>query len=125
MGALFKRLDAEDALEHIKNTKYAIGQFISSYEVGSADSICRMDMTDCIEARYFTDDREVHVFRSGDQMVYIEVSDGDSQYYDEEYEIEEKFEGVGKYVVVRNYVNTDDDGQCCITGKRLVCLKEA
>ena len=125
MAAFFQKLEVDEAKSKIKEMSFAIGQFISEYKVGTPDEVGNFDNGECLDARYFSDSSEIHTFRKGNDMICVETSDGDREFFDTEYEIENRFSATGKYVVVRNYIDTDEDGQSVVTGTRLVSIKGA
>ena len=125
MGSNVRLIEKDEAKTIIKDMSYAIGQFISEFEMGTPDEVGDFDSDDCIEARYFNKDKEIHVFRNDDELCCREISDTDKEFVDTEYELAKCFRSHGKSIVVREYLDVDEDGQCYVTGSRLVEVKEA
>lgn len=124
MSAEVKTINIDEAKKESQKMKFAIGHFISDFKVGKPNEIGAFDKGDCLEARFFSKDKEIHVFRENDELICIESKDGGT-FYDTEYEMENRFRLAGKYVVVRTYLDIDEDGQCIVSGTRLVEIKEA
>ena len=124
MGAKVRLIGINEAKESSRCMKYAVGHFISDFKVGTPEEIGAFDKGDCIEARFFSIDKEIHVFRENDELICTESID-DGTFYDADYELENRFRSTGKYVVVRNYLVIDEDGQCIVSGTRLVEIKGA
>ena len=71
------------------------------------------DFSDCLEARFFDEDKELRVWRENGAFKSSAVSfDGD--YIDVSYELDKRFVNMGNTVKIRQYLEHDDDGQTYI-----------
>ena len=79
---------------------------------------------ECTEARFFSEDKELHFFDVDGKKQAVAVSDEDGK--DElvkEYEIAGKFGSIGSSVFVKEYIGYDEDGQANVVLTRLQGIK--
>jgi len=120
-----EKTDIETAKEKASGMKYACLQGISEFRLGKAQDIIGFNENECMEARFFSPECEVRLFRENDKLCSVILSDGEGDHIDQYYEIGDRFDTEGRYAVVRKYVDEDEDGQAFITAVRLVDIKEA
>ena len=124
MSYKFEKMEFSKACAAIPENEYALLYMISEVVLTKTDSIVEINWEECIEARFFSADKELHFFEVDGEMQAAEVSDGDGQ--DEvvkEYELAGKFQDIGKTVLVKEYIDYDEDGQANVVLTRLQGIK--
>lgn len=125
----------EIALDDIKNElndyNYALIYGISEMvfcpiteENNRKDIIASSILDDCIEAFIFNEKGQIHLYRDGDKLIgkkYEELS-GFNDFVDKKYELTKEYIPGKKYVIIREYFESDDDGQIRIAYVKLVDL---
>lgn len=120
MGYRIDVINWEDVSDSIKNYEYALLYNISSLVLDKNENIGMIDWEECMEARFFSSDRELHVFERNGKKEAVEVIDTDGQdMITKRYALSRKFEKLGKAVLVREYLSYDEDGQTFIALTRL------
>lgn len=120
MAYEIKRMNAEEARTHIQDYEYALVYMISEVILAETVSLSEINWDECMEARFFSEKKELHFFRQEDQMKAIEVKDKDGR--DEivkSYDLANKFQKMGRQVKVKQYIDYDKDGQANIVLTRL------
>lgn len=81
-------------------------------------------LDNCIEAYIFDEKRQIHLYRKDDILVGISCEEIEScnNYIDKKYELSARFAKEKKDVIIREYYETDDDGQIRVAYVRLVDL---
>ena len=124
MSYKFEKMEVSKACAAIPEYEYALLYMISEVVLAKTDSIVEINWAECIEARFFLADKELHFFEADGEMQVAEVSDGDGQ--DEVvkvYELAGKFQDMGKTVLVKEYIDYDEDGQANVVLTRLQGIK--
>jgi hypothetical protein len=123
----------EEAKKKMSEFEYALVFSMSSRELRSAKEI-EVSQDECLDARFFSDKGELHVYRDGDDLKAVEVSDCDdssaSGFVDavkieKRYELDRKSqENVnGKLLIVHEYLTADEDGQMSVSLTRLAGIE--
>lgn len=116
----FKELQPGD----VKNYTYALLYRLSEVKLCKTEQLMDSDLKECIEARFFSEDRELHWFETEDGMCAVEVTDdGTTDYILKKYKLAPKFSGEGKILVVKEYLDYDKDGQAVVGLTRLAGLE--
>ena len=103
----------------INNYQYALIYNISKIELCAVSDMDDFDLQQCQEARFFDDNTELHIF-DNDGMKAVIISDtNESVYVDKVYAITNKFKSAGNRIVVREYLEYDEDGQLHVGITRL------
>lgn len=124
MSYKFEKVEFSRACANIPEYEYALLYMISGIVLTQTDSLVEINWTECMEARFFSEDKELHFFEVDGEMQTIEVSDGDGQnQVVKEYELAGKFQAIGKTVLVREYIDYDEDGQASVVLTRLQGIK--
>lgn len=100
---------------------YALLYMISRIILCRTESLPPIDWEECLEARFFSEDRELHIFEGEDgwQEAFVQDTDEDMILI-REYELDRnRFYKIGKTVLVQEYLNYDDDGQVYVERTRL------
>ena len=83
-----------------------------------------LDLSECIEAFFFDETGEIHIYHTEDgirAMEYIEEADNTVI---EKLYATNKYRGEGvQNVIVREYLEADEDGQMCVVFSRLAGVR--
>lgn len=120
MGYNIKPIGLADAQEQSASYSYALLYMISGVRLCRAEELGQIDWEECQEARFFSEDRELHVFEGEDGMEAVEVSDADGNgVVIKEFLLDNRFSSVGRSVLVQEYLEYDEDGQAYVANTRL------
>jgi hypothetical protein len=110
--------------------KYVLYYGISNV-VLSTTSNFTFDPDECLEAYFFDENGQAHIYRDDDILKVAEIKENDVKEFTKEddqvstlegkYSIQGRFSPYDK-VVVRSYFSQDEDGQVYVAYKRLVDL---
>lgn len=117
---LTKELSFEDGMLEASACDYGLVHSLSTFDFGDAKELFPFDPEELVEARFFTPETEIHFFKKNGEIRCLKVTDGEAVFIDEKRSLVSKFKGLGKKVVIRKYLEPDEDGQMIITGTRLV-----
>ena len=97
---------------------------ISEVILNKTELLGEINWEECMEARFFSEDKELHFFDVDGKKQAVAVSDEDGN--DElvkEYELAGKFRAIGSSVFVKEYIGYDEDGQANVVLTRLQGIK--
>ncbi|MBE5924766.1 MAG: hypothetical protein E7271_09960 [Lachnospiraceae bacterium] len=95
----------------INNYCYAWVQEYDSVKLGTVNDVS-IDYDNIIEARFFSSDKELHIFCYDDEMCAVEIiKEDEDDYFEEKQILRKRF---GKNITLRYYVDYEDDGQAYI-----------
>lgn len=115
-----KELSFEDGMLEASACNYGLVHSFSTFIFGDAKDLCSFDPEELVEARFFKPETEIHFYKKNGNIRCLKVTDGESVFIDEKRTLVSKFRGLGQKVVIRKYLESDEDGQMIITGTRLV-----
>ncbi len=120
MGYRTERVEMPISAGQIREFDYALLYGISSVQLTRTEALNEIDWTECQEARFFSEYRELHVFEDeeGKRAVLV-ADDGDGDRLVKRYEMAPKFSGIGRALKVVEYVAYDEDGQLRVALTRL------
>jgi hypothetical protein len=73
-----------------------------------------------VDARFFSDDGELHIFEEDGQLKAVQVSDdGKEDTVVQKYELAKRFSQLGDTLLVQEYLEADEDGQMQVKLTRL------
>lgn len=120
MGYRTERVEMPVSAGRIQEFDYALLYGISSVQLARTEELNEIDWTECQEARFFSEDRELHVFEDEDgKRAVLAADDGDGDRLVKRYEMAPKFSGIGRVLKVVEYVSYDEDGQLRVALTRL------
>lgn len=120
MGYNIRQVGLEEARGQAASYSYALLYMISGIKLCRTGELGPVDWGECQEARFFSEDRELHIFEGEDGMAAVEVSDTDgSGTVIREFLLDRRFSGVGSSVLVQEYLEYDGDGQAYVANTRL------
>lgn len=108
----------------VKEYEYALLHMISEQKFCRIEELPETDWRECIEARFFSEQGELHVFDAdGERKAVAVEDDGDSLVYEKMYRLDGKYRKLGKYIAVQEYLNYDEDGQLVVELTRLKAVR--
>lgn len=110
-----------DELEKITG-KFEYGVFynLSSIQLLVSPEAEKIDWDECYEARFFSRDKELHIFeKDGEKRALLVEDEECDETVIKGYLLAKKFENVGKSILVKEYLQYDEDGQAYVALSRL------
>ena len=112
MGYKIAELKPEKAYESFRNYEYALIYMISRLKLCKTEELEEINWEECLEARFFSSDKELHIFEVEGEKKAVEVQDdGNEDMLEKKFQLDNKFISVGKHVLVQEYLAYDNDGQ--------------
>jgi hypothetical protein len=119
-------LTPEQARASYREFEYALLYMMSEeLRIRRTDEPGEICWEECLEARFFSEDKELHLFCDGESMKAVCVSDegecesDDIQIQIQKYLLDKRCSGIGKTLVVQEYLEADEDGQIQVKLTRL------
>ena len=113
-------MDVQEALERGKQMPFALVRSLSAVSLGPSPA--EVDEEDLLEARFFSAEEEIRVFRrDGTLQAAVRRETGEERFSDRTYAVSGP--GLGAQITVRSYMDFDEDGQAYWRGLRLVDWK--
>lgn len=120
MSYTAKRIDVDEALRHISEYQYALVYQISEIRFESTEKISHIDLDECLEARFFDADKELHIYEEDGNWCAVKVcGTEDDDCLIKRYELQERYFAVGKYLRVCEHLTYDEHGQAEVALTRL------
>ncbi|WP_031556054.1 hypothetical protein [Oribacterium sp. FC2011] len=119
MGVIREIINKDVALSEADNFPYAIIYTNSGIRFGLTPDVWENNKCSFNEARFFKPDEELHLFNYGDEMRAVRTKENNADYIEKKYALKDVF-GNGT-ITVREYLDTDDDGQTFISA---TCLSD-
>ena len=120
MGYALQKLTGDTYKEKILDYKYAFVYNMSEMFLVPVEKLPEFDWEECLEARFFSDTGELHIFEGEDGMEAVEVKDTDEKdILVKSYKLNEKFSSMGTCIYVQEYLTYDEDGQLGVALTRL------
>lgn len=130
MGYQITSLSFEEAKERAEQYTYGLVYLFSEILLGKTENIKdKICWEDCMEARFFSEQGELHIFDYNGERRAVCVEDGTETgkfeiALDKSYPLAKEFEKIGYHSFkVREYLEGDADGQAVIVLTRLVELE--
>ena len=120
--AAINEMTLDEVKQNIGSYAYGLIYRISDMRFDKCEHIDAdyLDSDEILEARLFSENGELHIFRQDDDLICKEFKEtGDEDYIERRYELEKKYKTLGNNLIVREYVKYDDDGQAYIVLTRL------
>lgn len=120
MGMHAEKVSLNEAHQKVEEYTYALLFMISERILCRTKDLPAIDWEECQEARFFSEDKELHIFEGEEGMQAVEVSDtGEEDIVIKEYELDGYFKKIGNTVLVQEYMEYDEDGQVYVGLTRL------
>lgn len=116
------RLD--EVNERAREHEYALLHMISEQRFGRTEELAEIDWEECLEARFFSEQGELHVFDADGERKAVAIEDtGDGLVLEKQYKLARAYAQLGKYIVVQEYLTYDEDGQLLVDLTRLKAVR--
>lgn len=111
--------------QKVKEYEYALLHMISEQRFCRIGELPETDWEECIEARFFSERGELHVFDAeGERKAVAIEDDGDNFVFEKVYRLDGKYSKLGKHIVVQEYLDYDEDGQLAVELTRLKAVRQ-
>lgn len=117
-----ENVEITKAYDSITMYEYALVYMLSKVILCKTEKLPPLNFEQCLEARFFSEDKELHIFETEEGKKAVEVSDVDKEdIIIKKYEIAPKFCETGKkeVLIVQQYLDYDEDGQAVVALTRL------
>lgn len=130
---LSKLESVQEALVKSKSYSYALLYYMSEVKLmewGEAQDENSVNVEELLEARFFDDKGEIHIFEGNSGLNAIEISETDEEVdaIEETYPIRSIFDWTKTHkkpqLVIKKYIQYDSDGQAYVAACRLYQLRE-
>lgn len=134
MEKIIKSIEFGQAKAIAEKCAYALLYKIESIDLVKISEGVNIEelLVECYEARFFDEEREVRFWREDDDAdmtgefgaaVIEEADAGVCIRQDKKYVLANRYKGIGKSVIIRQYLLPDEDGQMCVMVTRLVGIE--
>lgn len=115
----------EDFEKEIVKYPFALLYYLSEVKLTECAKLAgKIDFSQLLEARFFGEQGELHIFRDEEQLRAVEVKEiGKTDYIEKKEILGKNFQEAGRYLMIRKYVDYDDDGQAVIALTRLSSIE--
>lgn len=122
--------NVEVAKKMIEGFDYALIYMISEVilkKIDKTDIVESINWEECEEARFFSENKEIHFFRENGKLQAVKTSDDKNEskmdWMQKKYKLASKFRNLGRSVLVKEYLEYDEDGQVRIAQTRLMGIE--
>ena len=124
MNEYIRNVEADEAIQTGSKLEYALLYMMSELVFcrGKDINLQEINFDECLEARFFGPEKEVHLFRNDDRWTAVVTEDKeDLDHIDRKYRLSKNHQntGIGRELIVREYIGYDEDGQAYIEKTRL------
>lgn len=120
MAYQLEEITLEKAYAQAEEYEYALLYRISDRILCKAQDLPENVWEECIEARIFSDSKELHIFEGEDRMKAVVLTELDKEdVIIKDYTLENAFRHIGEFVRVCQYLGYDEDGQAYVSMTRL------
>ncbi len=139
-----QKTEADHALTQITEYTYALLYRMSEILFCRTKDLPQMDWSECLEARFFDQEKELHLFEKDGCLKAVRITEAiDRQAMQEEeadgdvfvtfescdrlikkYRLQERYQKLGQTLCVCEYLSYDQDGQAYVSLTRLAGIEE-
>ena len=126
MGYQFNQIDSDTWKDKIREYDYALLYMISEIILCKTQTLPEIEWEECLEARFFSENGEMHIFERENGMEAVMVKDSNEEdILVKEYKLNAnaKYSAIGKIILVQEYLTYDEDGQAIVALTRLKGIK--
>lgn len=118
-------LSMPEAIARVGNYDYALLYMMSELILERTSKLPEIDWDECMEARFFSKEKELHIFQEDGELTAVEITDDEvSDVVVKKYELTGKFKkDFGNAVCVQEYLAYDKDGQAYVELTRLTGIE--
>lgn len=120
MNYTIEKIHVDDVLEMLAEYQYALLYGISGIVFCKAADYDGADWDECFEARFFDEDKELHIYEEDGKKCAVKVMGTvDDDCLVKKYELQDRYFGPGRYLCVCEHLKYDEDGQAAVALTRL------
>lgn len=120
-----EEINLKEVYESIHDYKYALIYMISELKLCKTEKLEEeIAWNECLEARFFSEEKELHIFERNGEKKAVKVSDEKSdETIEKKYSLDNKFKSIGNTICVKEYLDYDEDGQIFVKLTRLEAIE--
>ena len=105
----------------VSSYRYALIYEFSRVLLGDATQV-NVNFDELNEAYLFNKSEQIHIFKVDGVLKGVKATEeiSDEHFFDKKYKLDSKFKALGKIIVVREYLEYDEDGQAIVSYTRLL-----
>lgn len=120
MGYNIEKVEWNESLPEVSRYEYALIYLMSDLILCRVEELPEIKWEECLEARFFSKDEELHIFEQDGRMSAVRVTDdGAEDIQIQQYQLDKRFSNLGKILLVQEYLMADEDGQVQVILTRL------
>ena len=124
MNYRIENIDIQKVYQSVFEYDYALIYMMSKLILSRISDLGEIDWDECLEARFFSKEKELHIFEDDGEQRAVEVSDVDEKdSIVKKYQLAKKFSGLGNTLCVKEYWAYDGDGQTYVSLTRLTGIE--
>lgn len=124
MGCRIRKIELDEGKNRYKEYEYALLYMISELRLVRVEELEEVDWEECLEARFFSDEKELHIFEGEQGMCAVVTEEVDECDQNTRLYLLGKQYIQGKTkVIVKEYLSYDKDGQLLVEKTRLAGLR--
>ena len=119
MSYTVEKIDADKAQERLSDYKYALLYMMSELQLGRTTELQVPDWGECLEARFFDEEKELHIYEEDGDLLAVEVKGPlDDDCIVKKYRLKD-----GRVLCVCEHLKYDEDGQAQAALTRLTGIE--
>lgn len=120
-----RKISFEEGKKMVQDYEYALIYYYSDKYFGKVCNLVEINWAECLEAYFFNKKGQMYMYESEsakmDAVVFEEEQGVTYNCVDRKYEVANIFKaGTGKQIIIREYLNSDEDGQTFVEYTRLL-----
>lgn len=120
------KIEPEEISGSIAQYEFALVYMISGIRLCRTSKLPEMDWEECLEARFFDKEKELHIYKEDEELYAVEVTEEKGQdCLVRRYQLANRFRETGNLLCVHEYLAYDEDGQAEVKLTRLAGIEEA
>lgn len=125
MSYTVEKIDAQKASADLTAYQYALVYGISGIFFGRTADCGELDWEECLEARFFDENKELHVYEEDGIQCAVKVTGTmDEDCLVKKYVLQERYFGRGSCLCVCEHLRYDEDGQALVALTRLTGIAQ-
>lgn len=119
-----RKIEPDHIFENIGDYEHALVYLIDEILLCKVSELPEVDWDECMEARFFDKEKELHIYEEDGKMQAVEVTEMSGQNcLVKRYQLANRFKKAGNLLRVHEYLGYDDDGQAVVELTRLAGIE--
>lgn len=124
MSCQIRSIEWDEGKKRYKEYEYALLYMISELRLVRVEELEKVDWEECLEARFFSNEKELHIFEGEQGMCAVVTEDVDECAQNIRlYLLGRQYIRGKTKVIVKEYLSYDKDGQLLVEKTRLAGLR--